>query len=190
MKRDASTDESIVNSLPGAGQISFNLAAGITLVETSSSTGGFTIPANPLMRVNRANALALGFSNIVGAPSDTGGGSVDAKISFNSAYNFDYDNSDGIASQSFDFEAAAIHEIGHVLGFESEVDRLNSGNYFPMPMDLFRLAPGQGANFATSGAISSISNLSAAVVTVTTSSPHGMTSGDPVVLAGVTGNTM
>ncbi|MBI1760212.1 MAG: hypothetical protein HYR56_02140 [Acidobacteria bacterium] len=67
------------------------------------------------------------------------------RIGFNSALNFDFDQSDGIKLKRSDFTATAIHEIGHVLGFFSGVGRKELRLDQP-PMlsvlDLFRFRPG------------------------------------------------
>jgi len=66
-------------------------------------------------------------------------------IGFNSAMNFDFEPADGIASDKVDFDATAVHEIGHVLGFTSNVgvkelapDEAISASVW----DLFRFRPG------------------------------------------------
>ena len=66
----------------------------------------------------RANAKALG---LVAANNSA----VDARIQFNSNFNFDYDRTNGISSNAFDFVGLAIHEIGHAMGFFSGVDLLD-----------------------------------------------------------------
>jgi hypothetical protein len=68
---------------------------------------------NNVIAMTSANAKALGLE------VDEG---VDATITFNSDFAFDYDRSDGISSNMMDFVGVAIHEIGHVLGFISGVD--------------------------------------------------------------------
>ena len=67
---------------------------------------------NQFVRVNRANARALGL-----LAGDAAGS--DASITFNSSFGFDFDRSDGIGSGLFDFVGVAAHEIGHALGFVS-----------------------------------------------------------------------
>jgi hypothetical protein len=107
---------------------------------------------NQVIRMTRANAKALGMisSNHL---------SLDASITFSSDFNFDFDRSDGITSNTLDFVGIAIHEIGHALGFISGVDILdffsqpaNGGPYpdnaftYVSPLDLFRYSD---ASFAS-----------------------------------------
>ena len=66
-------------------------------------------------------------------------------ISFNSAFNFDFDPSDGIKPKRTDFNASAMHEIGHALGFFSAVGNKELYPNLPLSMealDLFRFRPG------------------------------------------------
>lgn len=72
----------------------------------------------------------------------------DGTIGFNSDLNFDFDPSNGISAGAYDFTFTAVHEIGHILGFTSGVDYLDT--YAPSPywnynwdwvghgMDIFR----------------------------------------------------
>ncbi|HEX8283724.1 MAG TPA: NF038122 family metalloprotease [Pyrinomonadaceae bacterium] len=69
------------------------------------------------VRVNTAQARALGFLS---------GASTDAQIGFNSNFGsgsntgqFDFDPSNGITTNFTDFDAVVVHEIGHALGFTS-----------------------------------------------------------------------
>ena len=71
---------------------------------------------NSTIQLTNANAKALGL-----AVEDD----IDATITFNSDLNWDFDNSDGIADNALDFQGIAIHEIGHVLGVESGIDKLD-----------------------------------------------------------------
>jgi len=73
---------------------------------------------NTTVLLARANAKALG---LIAANNSA----VDARIQFNAGFTFDYDRTDGIASNAFDFVGIAIHEIGHAMGFFSGVDDLD-----------------------------------------------------------------
>ena len=66
-------------------------------------------------------------------------------IGFNSAMNFDFDASDGIDADKYDFEAVVSHEIGHILGFVSAVGQREIKPDCDLAVtvwDLFRLRPG------------------------------------------------
>ena len=97
---------------------------------------GYTLNGNATL--TQANYLALGGSRIVE--------SGDGNITFSSNYNWDFDPSDGITSGYFDFVGVAAHEIGHTLGFVSEVDNLDwylnngytSAGVQPTILDFFR----------------------------------------------------
>lgn len=98
--------------------------------------------------ITTANAKSLG---LLGP-----GIELDATIRFSSDFNFDFNHGPTIAPGQFDFVGAAAHEIGHVLGFVSGVDDIDtSGGQFPGEnfssnlIDLFRysqesLAAGPG----------------------------------------------
>jgi hypothetical protein len=70
-------------------------------------------------------------------------------IGFNSAFNYDFDPSDGIDANKVDFEGVALHEIGHALGFSSIVGEKELDTTFPVSFttwDLFRFRPGVTMN--------------------------------------------
>jgi len=81
-----------------------------------------------------ANLQALGFR---GADEVLPFGQAPA-IGFNSNFTFDLDPSDGITSGQTDFDAVAVHEIGHALGFVSVIGSLGSARTW----DIFRFRPG------------------------------------------------
>lgn len=87
---------------------------------TYSVTDQFgTSALNSFLDVNTATLKAVGLLD----PHDI---SVeDASIAFSDSFNFDFDRSDGIAADAFDFVGVAAHEIGHALGFISGVDFLD-----------------------------------------------------------------
>lgn len=66
-------------------------------------------------------------------------------IGFNSNFPFDFNPDDGIDPDKIDFEATAVHEIGHALGFTSRVGvrELNPSEPLAVSVwDLFRFRPG------------------------------------------------
>ncbi len=100
--------------------------------------------------ITQANYLALGGSHLKDR---------DGSIIFSSNYSWDFDPSNGVSPGTYDFEGAAMHEMGHILGFTSEVDAVDyylSQNQtvdpYPMPLDFFRFRTGDlgaGFNFTT-----------------------------------------
>jgi len=96
---------------------------------------------------------ALGFLNPTANPGAEPQFGDPPTIGFNSAFNFDFDPSDGIGSTQIDFDSTVVHEIGHALGFISNVgfkeldpDEAISATVW----DLFRFRPGVNlSGFAT-----------------------------------------
>jgi hypothetical protein len=131
------TDDAIVAALPTAAQFTATLPVGNSL--------------NGNLLMTKANGKALGFTGLDGLF-----GANDATIQFNTAFNFDYDNTDGISPGAMDFEAVAAHEIGHALGFISsvdDVDQTSATSFAPTTLDLFRFniasSPTTAAEFTT-----------------------------------------
>jgi hypothetical protein len=92
-----------------------------------------------------ANLRALGLlPPVANPPTEFVLGPLPA-IGFNSDFDFDLDPSDGIDSRSYDFDAIAVHEIGHALGFVSNVGNKEmspSSTLAVSVWDLFRFRPG------------------------------------------------
>ncbi len=135
----AEPDDAIVGFLPTFAQLSAVLPAGKSL--------------NGSARLTKANAKVLGVPNL-----DQEFGVADAQITFSTAFNFDFDNSNGVTAGTMDFETAAVHEIGHALGFISVVDNINTTlpfptTFAPTTLDLFRFnianSPTTQAEFTT-----------------------------------------
>jgi hypothetical protein len=71
-------------------------------------------------------------------------------IGFNSFFAFDFDPSNGIEAGRMDFDAVAVHEIGHALGFTSRAAGSQVGAPDASMWDVFRFQPGITMNDFTS----------------------------------------
>src|SRR5262245_43120682 len=116
---------------------------------------GFSLSGN--MVLTKANAKAMGFTGL-----DEVFGVSDGIIRFSTNFSFDFDRSDGVTPGQVDFQTVAMHEIGHILGFTSNVDQADDALFneqvaalSPNPLDLFRFEngtandPSTPADFAT-----------------------------------------
>ncbi|MFL2870789.1 MAG: NF038122 family metalloprotease, partial [Pirellulaceae bacterium] len=121
MVADATLSETIVGSIPDSASITVTGAT-----------------ANDTIAITRANALALGITQGLPAPtSQYGGGIIDGTMQIGDTF----DNANpGIYD-------TVLHEIGHALGFMSSVG--GSGNVSLTTLDLFRIAPGSSPSFGT-----------------------------------------
>lgn len=101
---------------------------------TANTPSGTTFDSTTL-GVVRANQRVLGLLSA----SDM---RADGTITFNSNYTFDYNRANGVDSNKVDFQTAAAHEIGHLLGFLSDVDDFVNGATSDnlTTLDLFRFA--------------------------------------------------
>ena len=102
---------------------------------------------NNSLSVNTSLLKALGVT-----PTYTGANlanQIDGSVQFSTGFAFDFDPTNGIDANAFDFVAIAIHEIGHALGFRSGVDVYdgntaftgNLNNFtFLTQLDLFRFS--------------------------------------------------
>jgi hypothetical protein len=133
---DSSTadDATAVANLPAGS--SFNLL--INRTSDSPNGAGSAVPYldsngsanNTTLRLTNANAKAVGLTPTPGTVTGCIG-SCDALLVFGDAFTWDYDGSNGIAPNAYDFVGIAAHEIGHALGFTSGVDILDTNSGSP-----------------------------------------------------------
>lgn len=120
--RISDDDNAASNSLQSAA--TFNLL--INRTSNSPHGSGSATPFldndgdanNRTIHLTTANAKALGL-----LPAHDPGD--DASVGFSTEFNWDFDPTDGVDPNSFNFVYVAAHEIGHSLGFESGVDILD-----------------------------------------------------------------
>jgi hypothetical protein len=102
---------------------------------------------------------ALGIIGPVANPASETALGPPPSIGFNSAFQFDFDPSNGVDPNKVDFDSVAVHEIGHVLGFGSNVGNKELRPDTPLStsmLDLFRFRPGVTlGTFSTSQRIQS-----------------------------------
>ena len=84
--------------------------------------------------ITTANMKALGLVPQLQPSAFAAGQEIDGTMTISSSF----DNT------AADFLDVAIHEIGHVLGFTSGIDQMTQGVVNLTPMDMFRIAPGEG----------------------------------------------
>lgn len=101
--------------------------------------------ATSAMLGTSANFRAMGIISPVADPINESMYGELPSVGFNSTFPFDFDPSDGIDVGKIDFNAVAVHELGHVLGFLSmagirELAPSNS-NYIAI-WDMFRFNRG------------------------------------------------
>ncbi len=150
------TDVAAMLKLPEATSFSIYLNHTLNSPYGAGSDIGYVDNAgdvnNSTINMTTANARAMGL--VVPLAKQTMVNCVttcDAFVSFSPNFSFDYNRSDGIAANKYDFIGIAAQEIGHVLGFFSGVDtldqfsggvyHLDSAFNFVTPLDLFRCSP-------------------------------------------------
>ena len=96
--------------------------------------------------INKAQMKSLGMPG-----TDQYFGAQDGMINVNTRYerHFDFDLSDGVDRMKTDFLSFALHEIGHLLGFKSAIDKVDQGGFSfnPTILDVFRFANWRNADF-------------------------------------------
>ncbi|HLN96887.1 MAG TPA: NF038122 family metalloprotease [Pyrinomonadaceae bacterium] len=120
------TESSLYNVLPA------------TSVPTDIGSVDTVLLSSPLLRT-------LGILPAVADDSEEGDIGPAPRIGFNSGFGFDFDPNNGISSNLTDFDAVAVHEMGHVLGFNSLVGDREQVPDDPLAVsvwDIFRFRPG------------------------------------------------
>src|SRR5215471_16117108 len=103
---------------------------------------GATTRVNGPTAAFRASGLLSSVADPSGEQSQFGS---PPQVAFNSKFDFTFDPSGGIAASTFDFDAVATHEIGHVLGFHSAVGETELKPPLTLSVsvfDIWRFRPG------------------------------------------------
>lgn len=113
------TGAGAVNAITNNFNNGLNATNGYTDLSTRIDNDGSV--NNSTTAITKASAKALGLTTDVNGAA-INYASVDGSITFSDAFAFDFNPTDGVEANSFDFIGVAIHEIGHALGFVSGVD--------------------------------------------------------------------
>jgi len=130
---------SLAAQASSTGEAELYNALPVGAVQTDLGSTAALLAPSPLYR-------ALGIIGPVADPaSETSTLGSPPAIGFNSAFQFDFDPDNGIDAGKTDFDAVAVHEIGHALGFVSNVGAREldpGGTVAPSLLDLLRFRPG------------------------------------------------
>ncbi|HEX4792568.1 MAG TPA: NF038122 family metalloprotease, partial [Humisphaera sp.] len=142
--------DAVLGSLPTQAQVAAHVPDGFV---SNNQPISYSLDTQHI-GILRANQKALGILS----PSDPSYNSPDAIIQFNTLFNFDY-RGNVVDPSKMDFQTVATHEIGHVLGFTSDVDdfdfSVSSAQSLSddlTTLDMFRFNANElptAANFAT-----------------------------------------
>lgn len=86
-------------------------------------------PTSGTVLTSSATLRALDLIDRIAQPSDESNDfGPPPAIALNSRFKFDFDSGDGIDPDKLDFEAIALHEMGHVLGFAQPITKFDHGS--------------------------------------------------------------
>ncbi|MBN8809548.1 MAG: NF038122 family metalloprotease [Sphingomonas sp.] len=153
-------DAQAVASLRPLGSSAYGVNAVTAVTNAFNSTNtGYVDTATRVDNDGSINNVAVSMNNSVakamGITTDANGNAInyaaaDGSVTFSSNFAFDFDPSNGIDSDKFDFIGVAIHEIGHALGFRSGVDTYDA---YTTP------APGSSTTSATASRTGALENV-------------------------------
>ena len=86
---------------------------------------------------NRIDMTRANYRAVIGSVSGSAG-----SMTFNSAFNWDYDPSNGVNFNRTSYIDVVVHEVGHALGFVSAADNQSGGSM--QTMDIFRFQRSDG----------------------------------------------
>lgn len=113
-----------------------------TTLYNALPTNSVSTDIGAISKVHGAGALMRAFGLL---PADAASTDPAPAIGFNSNFSFDFDPSNGITAGQTDFDAVAVHEMGHALGFLSNVGAYGTtatANSAVSVWDIFRFRPG------------------------------------------------